>query len=39
MQISLLRWQEGDAGQEWSEHLDEVESALDEIDNLELPSA
>ena len=30
-------YQESDKGQEWAEHLDAVESFLDEIDSLEFP--
>jgi len=30
-------WQEGDTGQEWEEHLGNMENILDEIDNLEMP--
>ena len=29
-------WQESDKGQEWDEHLSDVENLLDEIDTLEM---
>lgn len=31
------KYQEGESGQAWDEHLSDVESLLDEIDNLEMP--
>jgi len=31
------KWQESDTGQEWEEHLSDVENILDEIDALEMP--
>ena len=30
-------YQDSDKGQEWSEHLDAVESLLSDIENLEIP--
>lgn len=30
-------YQNSEKGQEWSDHLDSVESLLDDIDNLEIP--
>ena len=30
-------WQEGDTGQEWEDHLGNMENILDEIDALEMP--
>jgi len=32
-------WQEGDTGQEWEDHLGNMENILDEIDALEMPEA
>ncbi len=31
------KWQESDTGQQWDEHLSDVENILDEIDALEMP--
>ena len=33
------KWQESDSGQEWEEHLSDVENILDEIDALEMPES
>ena len=32
-------WQEGDTGQEWEEHLGNMEIILDDIDALEMPES
>jgi|GEM_PF-1039326 len=33
------KWQESDTGQEWEEHLADVENILDEIDAIEMPES